>query len=85
MKKENKTYLAIVKIKGHEPEDFIMTDKNSAAVKKVLISFFIGNILGFIIAILLYEFNKIFSYINDKYYTIAKKYKIQYQESKFWL
>ena len=45
MKKENKTYLAIVKIKGHEPEDFIMTDKNSAAVKKVLISFF-KKILG---------------------------------------
>lgn len=42
---KNNTYIAIVKINGHEPEDFIMTDKNSAAVKKVLISFF-KKILG---------------------------------------
>ena len=40
MKQENKTYLAIVKIKGHEPDDFIMTGKNSVEVKKVLESFF---------------------------------------------
>lgn len=40
MKKENNTYLAIVRIKGHEPEDFIMTGKSSAAVKKLLITFF---------------------------------------------
>ncbi len=40
MKQEDKTYLAIVKIKGHEPDDFIMTGKNSVAVKQTLISFF---------------------------------------------
>ena len=40
MKQGNKTYLAIVKIKGHEPDDFIMTGKSSNEVKKVLISFF---------------------------------------------
>ena len=36
----NNTYLAIVKIKGHEPDDFIMTGKSSSEVKKILISFF---------------------------------------------
>ena len=40
MKKETKTYVAIVKIKGHEPDDFIMTGKSSSEVKKILISFF---------------------------------------------
>ena len=40
MQKENKTYLAIVKIKGYEPDDFIMTGKSSSKVKKVIILFF---------------------------------------------
>lgn len=40
MKQENKTYLAIVKIKGNKTEEFIMSGKSSVAVKKLLISFF---------------------------------------------
>ncbi len=40
MKKGNKTYLAIVKIKEHGPDDYIMTGKSSSEVKKVLITFF---------------------------------------------
>ncbi len=37
---KNNTYIAIVKINGHEPHDYIMTGKSSSEVKKVLISFF---------------------------------------------
>lgn len=37
---KNNTYLAIVKINGHEPDDYIMTGKSSSEVKRVLISFF---------------------------------------------
>lgn len=40
MEQKDKTYLAIVKIKGHKPDDYIMTGKNSVAVKQTLISFF---------------------------------------------
>lgn len=40
MKDKNKTYLAIVKVEGKEPEDFYFTAKNSYIVKNVLKNFF---------------------------------------------